>query len=139
MSFEVFLQRFENGQPSGMSADAVRNAFTNFEDDSEPDYWHLRYAPNDDCHVHVSRPDDAHQQISALSIHRPCVDLRLWDSVLRLLQLGQWVLYWPAEPPPLVMADAEYANHLPAGMREALGPIRVVRSGDEILQLIRAS
>jgi hypothetical protein len=37
------------------------------------------------------------------------------------------------------MADTAHSEQLPPGMREALGPVRQVRSGDEIQEIIRSS
>jgi hypothetical protein len=136
LSFEVFMQCFRGGQPSGTSARAVRDAFSNFADDSEPEYWHLWYDAANDCHVAVTQRDNL---IEALTVHRPCGDSRLWDSIYRVLQLGSWVLYFPAPEPPLVMADMAHAEQLPPDMREALGPVRQVRSGNEIQEIIRNS
>jgi hypothetical protein len=114
----------------------VRDAFSNFADDSEIDYWHLWYDEANSCRVSVTRRDNL---IEGLTVHRPCGDHRLWDSLYRVLQLGSWVLYFPASLPPLVMADAAHAEQLPPGMRDALGPVRQVRSGHEILEIIRSS
>jgi hypothetical protein len=136
VSFEVFIQCFADGRPSGVPAAAVRGAFSNLADDSEPDYWHLSYDDTNSCHVHVTKRNDL---IEALTVHRPCGDSRLWDSIYRVLQLGPWVLYFPAPKPPLVMADAAHAKQLPPEMREALGPVRQVRSGKEIQEIIRSS
>jgi hypothetical protein len=72
-------------------------------------------------------------------VARPCEDERLWDSLYRVLQLGRWVLYVPTKRPPLVMADPSHYEHLPPGMREALGPLRVVSSGVEIAEIIHSS
>ena len=114
----------------------MRGAFSNFAEDSEPDYWHLWYDDANSCHVHVTQRDNS---IQALTVDRPCGDGRLWDSIYRVLQLGPWVLYFPSPKPPLVMADAVHAEQLPADMRDALGSVRQVRSGKEIQELIRSS
>jgi hypothetical protein len=139
MSFELFMQCYDNGEPSGVPANAVRTAFSNLAEDSEEDYWHLRYAADDDCHIAVSRPGGLLDQISGLTVFRPCGDSRFWESLYRVLQLGRWVLYFPAEPPPLIMANRIHSEHLPASMLEALGPVREVHSGDDIRQIIRSS
>ena len=136
MSFEVFMQCFRGGQARGTSAATVRDVFSNFADDSEPNYWHLWYDNENGCRVRVTQRED---EIQALTVHRPCADARLWDSIFRVLQLGPWVLYFPAPNPPLLMADPEHAKQLPDGMLEALGPVRQVRSGIEILEIIRTS
>src|SRR5262245_61973462 len=123
------MQCFTSGQPSGVPAAAVRDAFSNLADESEPDCWHLRYDDANSCHVHGTERANL---IDALTVHRPCGDSRLWDSIYRVLQLGPWVLYFSARKPPLLMSDAAHAEQLPPEMGEALGPVRQVRSGKEI-------
>jgi hypothetical protein len=130
------MQCFENGQVAGVAPEAVREAFSNLAEDSEPEYWRLWYDEANDCHVRVSRRNN---QIEALTVHRPCADERLWESLYHVLRLGPWVLYFPAPKPPLVMADQSHAEQLPASMREALGPVREVRSGNEIREIVRTS
>ena len=139
MGFEVFMQRFEHGQPAGVSADIVRALFTHIAADSEPDYWRIKYAKGNSCDVSVTRSAEDPEKITALTIDRPTSDARLWDSLYGVLKLGNWVLYFPAEPPPIIVAAKSDAGHMPPDMREALGAVRVVKSGKEIEKLIRTS
>jgi hypothetical protein len=129
------MQCFDNGRPAGVAADSVKQAFSNFAEDSEPDYWHLCYDPANSSRIHVSRFGN---QIKGLTIDRPCADKRLWDSMYRVLKLGPWVLYFPAPNGPLVMADPATAENLPESMRKAFGSIREVHSGREIVEVVRS-
>ena len=136
MSFEVYLQCYDRGQPSSGSADAIRSAFGPVEADSQPDYWHLRYSQGNECHVSVASPEGKPDRIEAMTVVRPCGDGRLWTSLYTILQSGQWVLYFPSEPPPILVADKANAKHLPPDMLEVLGPVVRVRSGDHIARLV---
>jgi hypothetical protein len=55
VSFELFMQCFDRGEASGVSAELVRSAFSNFAADSKPDCWHLWYDEANSCHIYVSR------------------------------------------------------------------------------------
>jgi hypothetical protein len=136
VSFEVFMQCFDDGRPAGVAAEAVRGAFSHFAEDSELDYWHVCYDRANSSHIRVTRRGD---QIEELTVHRPCGDERLWESIYRVLTLGPWVLYFPAPKPPLVMADRSTAEKLPRDMRKTLGPVREVHSGREILEIVESS
>jgi hypothetical protein len=39
MSFEIYLQCFEQGKPAGVPLSSVRALFPVVEGESEPDYW----------------------------------------------------------------------------------------------------
>jgi hypothetical protein len=131
------MQCFELGQPAGSPADAVRAAFSNVTADSEPEYWHLSYDATNHCDVRVSHLEGNPGQISALTVHRPCGDERLWESLYSVLRLGSWVLYFPSKKPPLVVANYSHAKHFPPSMIESLGPVCEVKSGPEIVAIIR--
>ena len=139
MSFELFMQCYDRERPAGASENAVRAAFTNFANDSDPDYWHVVYDDANNCNIAVSRDENDTNRITALTVHRPCGDDRLWDSFFRVLSLGPWVLFFPAENPPLIVSDRANAEHLPRDMRKSLGPIREVRSGEEIRRIVKSS
>ena len=64
--------------------------------------------------------------------------MRLWDALYEVMKLGKVVLYFPGDAPPLI-ADESVARHLPADMVKALGQPRRVRSGAEIVDVIRHS
>jgi hypothetical protein len=74
--------------------------------------------------------------VESLCVFRPCGDLRLWDALLAILRLGPLALYFPGDTPPL-MASESAGEHLPADMVQAMGRPRVVRSGREIVEIIK--
>jgi hypothetical protein len=55
VSFEVFVQCFEGGEPAGVSRIAIRSLFPVVEAESEPDYWSVRYDDFNSCKVSVTR------------------------------------------------------------------------------------
>ncbi len=137
MSFDVYLQCFEESERSGISIAAVRPLFPILEEESGPDYWRVRYNEQHSCNigVAVAGPDD--EVLKSLHVARPCGDLRLWQALLSVLRMGFAVIYWPGGPP--VVADEVVAAALPNDITDSLGEPRVVTSAEELLQLIMES
>ena len=127
MSFELFVQYFDRGEPAGVPRYAVRPLFPVVEAESEPDYWFVRYDDLNSCHIGVTPLGSDPTLVESLCVLRPCGDPRLWDTLLVILRLGPAVLYFPGDGPPLVASE-----QLPAGLVESLGQPRVVRFGQEI-------
>jgi hypothetical protein len=136
VSFEVFLQCFERGAPSGVPRAAVRPLFPVVETESEPDHWAVRYDDVNSCHVSVTPLASDPALLQSLCVFRPCADPRLWDALFSVLRLGPAVLYFPGDDPPLVASEAA-GEQLPSDMVEALGQPRVVRSGQEIVEVVQ--
>jgi hypothetical protein len=138
MSFDLFLQVFDQGELTRISRDRVRDAFgAAFVTESEPDRWKVLYDPQNSCDVYLS-VDGSAGMLQGLSINRPCGDLRLWDALAYILALGNVVLYFPGCRAP-VIGNVNSRQHLPLDMIEALGEPIVVRSGAEILREVQAA
>ncbi|MBX6316623.1 MAG: hypothetical protein IRY99_27470 [Isosphaeraceae bacterium] len=54
MSFEVYLQCFEAGEPAGVPRATIRALFPVINADSEPDYWRVRYDDLNSCDIAVT-------------------------------------------------------------------------------------
>ena len=138
MSFEVYVQCFKGGAPSGIARERVRSAFGQVVTQSEPWLWSVRYDDTNGCDIAVSAPDDDDSLVHHLCVSRPCSDRRLFDSLAAVLKLGAVVLYFPGGPSPLVADEAVVAD-LPPDMVESLGTPVCVGSGDEIIRHIDQS
>ncbi len=88
MSFEVYLQCFEGGEPAGISRAAVRALFPVIVADSEPDYWIVRYDELNSCDIHVAPLASDGDLIESLCVNHPCGDPRLWDSLWKVMRMG---------------------------------------------------
>jgi hypothetical protein len=135
VSFEVYLQCFERGEPAGIDRDFVRSLFPVIEDDSEPDYWSVRYDSVKAFHVSVGSMETNPSKVTSLGVMRPITDMRLWDALLQILRSGNVVLYWPGCSSPLVASEPTTA-HLPSDMVETLGKPIVVKTSREIREAI---
>jgi len=138
MSFEVYVQSFENGEPSGMSRAIIRSTFGNFLSESEQDYWHVSYGPGESCALALSALADSTEQIHNITIERPCADHRLWQGLAALLAIGNTVLYFPGCSGPLVR-DMAVAPHMPSDMLATLGRPIVVCSGADLVEHVSAA
>ncbi|MFK2878159.1 hypothetical protein [Rhodanobacter hydrolyticus] len=138
MSFELFVQCFENGKPSGIPRDAIRDAFGAFLSEPESSYWHLSFGPRESCSLFLSPLAGAPSHVHSITVERPCADLRLWQGLAQLLAHDHTVLYFPGCPGPLLL-NPQTARHLPRDMFDGLGDPIVVAVGQDILRCIEAA
>ncbi len=131
MSFDVYVQSFQNGEFAGISRERVRDAFGAHVTDTKTDFWQLRYDDVDSCELDLTPHASDPGMVRGFTIHRPCADHRLWDALASVLALGDVVLYFPGGRPRLV-ARGSVTQHLPPSMVEALGQPVVVTTGREI-------
>jgi hypothetical protein len=137
VSFDVYLQVFENRESAGISRDSVRDAFgAVFVSEPELDRWEVQYDAQNTCDVYLSSHGTT--MLEGLSINRPCGDLRLWDALASILALGNVVLYFPGCKAPLI-ADLNVRQHLPHDMIKALGEPIIAGRGAEILREVHAA
>jgi hypothetical protein len=135
LSFDIFVQCFRNGEPAGLPWHALILLFPVQAAESTPDFWHVRYDNLNSCDIHVSTLPKNEAFIESLCVHRPCSHERLWQALFTLLKMGNCVLYFPGNSPPLVADEAAVA-HLPPGMIESLGRPVCVHSAQEIRSAI---
>lgn len=132
MSFDVYLQVFENGESAGISRDSVRIAFgAAFVSEPELNRWEVRYDKQNTCDVYLG--SQGATMLDGLSINRPSGDMRLWDALALILTMGNVVFYFPGCKAPLV-ANLNASRHLPRDMIVTLGEPIVALSGAEILR-----
>jgi hypothetical protein len=80
VSFDVYLQVFENGESAGISRDSVRIAFgAAFVSEPELNRWEVRYDKQNTCDVYLG--SQGATMLDGLSINRPSGDMRLWDAL----------------------------------------------------------
>jgi hypothetical protein len=138
VSFDLYIQSFENGEPAGISRSAIRNAFRGALSEAEQDYWQLTYGPNESCALMLSPLAHLAEQIHNITVAGPCSNHLLWQSIAELLAVGNTVLYFPGGRGPLLLHPA-VASHLPEAMLAALGQPIVVGSGADIAHQISAA
>jgi hypothetical protein len=138
VSFEVFVQCFDSGEPAGLDRAEVRQLFPVAEDESEPNYWLVRYDALNSCHIRVGVLPSDPGRVDFLNVHRPCEAPALWAALLAVLRMGTVILYWPGLHPPLAATKC-VAAHLPRDLLALLGRPEVVSSVEEIVEAVRLS
>ena len=133
MSSEAFVYFLRDGEPSTVSSQRVREAFGAFLTEGGGYDWHLHYDDENNCDVMLKVDDADPNLIQNLTMIRPCADVRLWDALASVLHLGHAALFFSSGP-PLLIADAKTAQHLPEGMTESLGKPKRIRTGADILR-----
>ena len=137
MGFEVYLQCFGESERTGISRAAVRSLFPVIEEESERDYWRVRYDNKNLCEIGVTAMTSDNEMLKSFYVDRPCGDLRLWEGLLAVLRMGSVVIFWPGGPP--VVALEAVAAHLPEDLIDSIGQPKLVSSAEELLGLLRES
>ena len=137
MGFEVFVNCFTGGKPDGIDIAEVRRVFGPQLQIGERDCWKVVYDEQNSCDILVQLFPSNPQAVHFMSVQRPCSDGRLWEALFSVLKIGRCVLYFPAENPPLLVADESVAEELPNDMVESMGPITKVSSAQDILDAIQ--
>ena len=135
MSFDLYLQKFENGKAAGISQDVIRNAFGKYMIEIDEDFWQVQYSAGVSSDIFLQSLPGDDSLIHTLSIHRPCNDIRLWESLWLLLELPGTVFYYPACAAPLAR-DSQADINMPEDMRQSLGDPVIAASALEIFQSI---
>ena len=135
MSFDLYLQKFENGKAAGISQDVIRNAFGKYMIEIDDDFWQVQYSADESSDIFLQLLPDDVSLVHTISIHRPCGDIRLWESLCLLLELPGTILYYPGCDTPLAR-DCQAGINMPDDMRESLGEPVIVSNALEIFQSI---
>lgn len=135
MSFEVYLQAFQNGQEFGFAPAQVRSALGQYLIEVEPDYWQVRFSAAESSDLFLSWSSEDSSLIHCISVHRPCSDARLWEALFHLLQVPGSIFYFPGCPAPLAR-DPSAAESLPQELLEDLGQPQVAESAAQLLCLV---
>jgi hypothetical protein len=133
VGFDVFMIALGDGATRGLPRAEVRAAFGPWLREGSPDLWQVEYDGPNSCAIYIDENPD---RIVSAMISRPCADERLWDSLFKILLLGNAMLMWPGCKAP-VIAREDTIPFLPESVAE-MGLPRCVKSGREISQLIRA-
>jgi hypothetical protein len=135
MSFDLYLQAFQDGKAAGIAIETIRNVFGKYVVEIDEDFWQLQFEPDTSCDIFLQPLLNDSLLIHTLSIHRPCRDSRLWQSLWLLLELPGTLLYFQGCDAPLAR-DPLVSEAMPAKMRESLGNPVVVHNVFEISQIM---
>jgi len=135
MSFDIYVQSFRDGKAAGVGLEILHDAFGKYVIEVDEDYWQVQYGADESSDIFLQALVNDPSSIHTISIHRPCRDSRLWQSLWQLLELPGTVLYYPACEAPMTR-DVLAGLAMPPDMRESLGEPCLVSGAAEIFQRI---
>lgn len=138
MSFEVYLQAFQDGQESGFAPAQVRSVLGRYLIEVEPDYWQVQFSATESSDLFLSSSGEDVSLIHCISVHRPCNDARLWEALFSLLQVPGSIFYFPGCPAPLAR-DPSVAQSLPHELLEDLGQPQAAESAVQLFRLVQSA
>jgi hypothetical protein len=130
MGFEFYMHFYRDGELVQIGKQVLLDAFQPFVVPKSEDrygWWELDYGKDGSCHLALG----LEETVTDLALIRPVASPQLMESILRVMQLWNGVLYWPGSRP--MIADESIRPHVNEEMIEALGPAVVVGTTDEIL------
>ena len=137
MSFDLYLQAFQDGKASGINLEVLRDTFGKYVIEMDDDYWQVHYDSEESSDIFLQPLPEDSSSIHTISIHRPCRDLRLWESLWRLLGIAGTVLYYPSCDAPMAR-DPRAGTSMPSDMHESLGDPLIVSSAAELFHLMKS-
>lgn len=129
MSFQVYLQRFHNDEPAGISLDHIRQAFPGMLTELEEDYWQIIFSPDLSSDLFLQFLSGSDQQVHVISIDRLNQNQNLWHGVFKLLENEGVIFHFPGIEAPLARA----------AVSSNLGKPILVKSADVIAGVVEAA
>jgi hypothetical protein len=132
MGFDVFVERFQNGEPAVVTDprvwDLLREAWEAPPD--HHDYSRVRRGAGEaDLYaVQVGEP------IDSLMFSRQAGGAEIFDLIVDVARAGDMVIYAPGFPPCVV--SEEQRSQLPEELTDSMGQPTVVANGAELLAII---
>jgi hypothetical protein len=138
MSFQLYLQLFENKKPAGISQDSLRKAFAGMLIEIEEDYWQINFGSNQSSDLFLQFLPSNSELVHIISIDRPHQDQRLWQAIFELLAQPGMILYYPDGQAPLLRDLQTYSN-VPDDLIASLGEPLVVSEASIVAAIIESA
>jgi hypothetical protein len=133
MSFDIFLQSFQNGRAVNLPDKIISTLFLKYCVNKSSDVFILEYPDGSRSELSVGKDKPS----AGLSVSRPPGSIEFWRAILSVLQQTPSCLYWPGGGP--VIAQTCVRNHLPATMIEKLGEPILISTPEQIIEAIKNS
>lgn len=130
MSFDIMLQRFQDGRSATFARTIVDEIFDPFVVHRDPSFIRVKYPDRSGADIWIGE-DEA--ETSAIMFNH-CGGEQFANAFFELLKRTGSVIYWPGGG--CVVVDPGVAKELPADMVKALGAPKVVHSGRDIFECI---
>ena|SRR5436190_16518152 len=135
MSIEAFLWNYHNGKPIGFDFAIVRDILSTDDVDWLGEYGCLRVRfrdPADYVDIYLGKDGPATNHIEGITIARPTGHADYLTRVLRVMELGDVMLFYSDETTPVFLRGADPGQY-PADLLAQLGSPRFVTSPSELL------
>ena len=136
MSFDVFLMSFGETEKTGIPREPIRALFPIAEKISNAESWFVLYDKENTSRIDVKPHPANNEALIRLAVQRPCGDIRLWQSLLEILKMGEIFMVWLGGRP--VVATVKNAALLPNEL-DALGQPRVAESAEQLRAFVKNS
>jgi len=137
MSFEIYIQAFEDGQQFGLPLEEVFQSFGEYISKVSPSQWKVYYDSQNSCDIYINGSRSDASRIKGFTVYRPCPDMRLWNSLFKIMGLGHVALYFPGSH-ILLRSEASVA-YMPPDMMNTLGGYIFVKDVKQILNELSAA
>jgi hypothetical protein len=138
MSFQVYLQAFSHGEPTGIALQRIRDAFPAILNGLEDDYWQVTFSADAASDVFLQFLSGSAELVHSISFDRLHADKRLWHGMYQLLLEHGAVFYFPGNAAPLIRHQGAY-DQLPADLRQSLGTPVIVSDALAIARHVEMS
>jgi hypothetical protein len=135
MSIEAFLWNYRDGQSIGFDFTTVRAILSTEDADWLDEHGCLRVhfrQPDDDVDIYLGKSAPALNHIDGITIARSIVHSDYLSRILRVMELGNVMLFYSDETTPVFLRGAD-PGHYPADLLAELGQPRFVTLPSELL------
>lgn len=116
MSFEIYIDAFENEEPRRIPASEMAERFASVIGDEHLGCWKLAFQEGP-SYAEIAVPQE--KMIQGFVVHHPPPYLEFWEIIAGFLKDLDCVLYWPGGG--AVIGRLEVLSELPKDMVETLG------------------
>ncbi len=138
MGSQLHLVSYGETERSGLSRELVRSLFPIDQGRSNADCWTIQYDSLNGCSIYVGPHETNSQTLINLWFERPCRDIRLWDAIYAVLDMGSVVLIYPSSSLILV-AKGVCVQDIPTkliGGRDSVAQVESTREMLDVLGLL---
>lgn len=134
MSFDIFLHRFRDKEPSTFKRSEFEDIFGAYIVKSDPGFVELKFPDGSIADVYVSEEEN----IDGIMANH-CGGKAFFQALYQLANSINGCIYWPGDMPSSVVTDTTTIEHLPNDFVEGFGAPIVVMDGDGIMKAIQQS
>jgi hypothetical protein len=130
MSFDIFLQRFHNGEIATFRRSEFEEIFGPYVCSRESRFMRVEFpdGSGSDIYIDEGDPDGA--------TFNHCGGDAFFAALYELAARTQAGIYWPDDPQRAAATDAATLQHLPPNFVECHAAIQLVHSGSELIACI---